>query len=166
LRWAVRGCAKGIDARWLVPALVVATMSLAACAFAAPATDAPAPATRGSATFDLAAVRAKFVYECRDPIVVDDRFCEQVQIAAMSAEGSALRVPTTLKSIATDRAAAICNQLAVNHFDGDDRDLGYKSVGILDRDGGRAAACSVGMRPPRYRLPESPATDGEAIVGD
>ena len=95
------------------------------------------------ATFDVAAVQASFTDECESPIVVDELFCEQVEIAGMEADGSILTVPTTLNAEATDRAEAICEQLAVAHFDGDGEDLGYATIGVLDRDGGNAAACSV-----------------------
>ena len=96
-----------------------------------------------SPSFDLAAVQASFTEECESPIVVDELFCEQVEIAGMQAEGSILTVPTTLNAEATDRAQAICEQLAAAHFDGDGADLGYSTIGILDRDGGNAAACTV-----------------------
>lgn len=93
--------------------------------------------------FDVAAVRATFAAECPEPLVVDEFFCEQVQIDRISGEGSILLVPTLLNAEATDRAAAICEQFARFHFDADANDLGYTTVGILDRDGGNAAACSV-----------------------
>ena len=103
------------------------------------ADDAPEPAA-----FDLTLVRANFAAECEAPIVVDDLFCEQVDLDGMTAEGTILRVPTTLNAEARDRAQVICATIARVHFDGDTgEDLGYETVGILDRDGGNAAACSV-----------------------
>lgn len=104
----------------------------------------PAPATTKPATFDITTVRTSFTEECADPIVVDDLFCEQVDIGAMWAEDDILNVPTTLNAAATDRAAVICDLITTVHFDATGTDLGYRYVGILDRDGGRAAACSVG----------------------
>lgn len=96
----------------------------------------------GSFSFDLALVQSNFTAECQDPIVVDDLFCEQVKISEMTAAGKLLTVPTTLNAAATDRAAAICDQLAIAHFDGDtSADLGYVSIEVLDRDGGTAATC-------------------------
>jgi hypothetical protein len=62
----------------------------------------------------------------------------------MTADGTILKVPTGLNATATDRAQAICEFIATVHFDsatGDD--LGYQTVGILDKNGGHAAACSV-----------------------
>lgn len=44
---------------------------------------------------------------------------------------------------ARDRAEAICNQFVFAHFDIDGTDLGYEIIGILDKDGGNAAACTV-----------------------
>jgi hypothetical protein len=102
------------------------------------------PDTPEPAGFDLAAVKANFSAECESPIVVDDLFCEQVQIDGMTADGTILNVPTTLNAAATDRADAICEAVARIRFDGETGDdLGYTFVGIKDRDGGNAAACSV-----------------------
>jgi hypothetical protein len=100
-------------------------------------------ATPEPPAFDLGAVKANFTDECADPIIVDDLFCEQVTIASMTAEGTILRVPTTLNAAARDRASVICQQLATAHFDGTGKDLGYDTIGVLDKDGGNAAACSV-----------------------
>ena len=96
------------------------------------------------ATFDVSAVRASFTEECKDPIVVDGTFCVQVAINEMSAEGDILTVPTTLNAMADDRAEAICDQLAMVHFDAEGEDLGYRIIGVLDQDGGNAASCTVG----------------------
>ena len=104
------------------------------------ATSTEAPATPA---FDLGAVKANFTDECTDPFVVDDLFCEQVVITDMTADGEILNVPTTLNAAATDRAEVICNQLAVAHFDSSGTALGYEIIGILDQDGGNAAACTV-----------------------
>ena len=41
-------------------------------------TTAPTPTAAG---FNLAAVKANFVDECKDPTAVDDLFCEQVKVA-------------------------------------------------------------------------------------
>lgn len=117
---------------------IIAALLLAGCSSAPAATPKPTPA------FDIAAVRTNFIDECKDPAVVDALFCEQVTIAAMSVDGEILNVPTTLNASATDRAKVICSALAHAHFDANAKDLGYKYIGILDKDGGHAAACSVG----------------------
>jgi hypothetical protein len=109
---------------------------------AACSAEAGASAPAGPA-FDVAAVQANLRAECEDPIVLDELLCTQVDIDGLSADEDILYVPTTLNADADQRAGAICDQLALAHFDGDGNDLGYKFVGILDRDGGNAAACSV-----------------------
>lgn len=87
---------------------------LSACGGQADSIAQPDPAT-----FDLALVQANFLAECEDPIVVDELFCEQVDIDGMSADGAILNVPTTLNAAATDRAEVICQILARVHVDGD-----------------------------------------------
>lgn len=114
----------------------MACMMLAACG----GSGASAPPTPA---FDVGAVRANFTDECADPAVVDDLFCEQVVLSGMTAEGDILNVPTTLDPTANERADAICNQLAFAHFDAEGRDLGYRIIGVLDKDGGHASACTV-----------------------
>jgi hypothetical protein len=52
-------------------------------------------------------------------------------------------VPTLLNAEADERARAICDLFTQFHFDGEANDVGYTTVGILDRDGGNAAACTV-----------------------
>ena len=94
-------------------------------------------------SFDIAAVKANFTDECKDPIVVDDLFCQQVKIDQMTASGIDLTVPTGLNAASTARADAICDQITTAHFDGDGNDLGYQSVVILSKDGGEAATCLV-----------------------
>ena len=72
--------------------------------------------------------------------------CRQLRGPVIGAEAGRVgadEMPTTLNAEARDRAEAICNQFVVAHFDADARDLGYEFVGILDRDGGNLAACSV-----------------------
>jgi hypothetical protein len=93
--------------------------------------------------FDLAAVKRSFTDECKSPTIVDGLFCQQVQVAGMSGVGTILRVPTTLDPAATDRADTICDELAEAHLGRDGKDLGYQSIGILDKDGGNASACTV-----------------------
>lgn len=87
--------------------------------------------------FDLGAVRARFVTECEAPVVVDGLFCEQVEFHGMRGEGHSLHVPTTLRGKDYDRAVAICNQVAIAHFDGHGRDLGYVSITVGSRIAGR-----------------------------
>jgi hypothetical protein len=130
--------------RGVLLALVLATVAGCSAESAQPTATPTTRATPASPAFELATVKASFTDECKDPIVVDDLFCEQVQISHMTAEGSILQVPTTLNAAATDRARAICDQVALAHFDGaTGNDLGYHTVGILDMDGGNVAACTV-----------------------
>lgn len=125
-------------------ALLLMSVVLAACTSSAAPTAAPIEATTPEPpAFDLAAVKANFIDECKDPAVVDDLFCEQVKIGDMTAAGDILNVPTTLSPAARDRAEAICDAFALAHFDGDGKPLGYAIIGILDMNGGNAAACSV-----------------------
>jgi hypothetical protein len=89
-------------------------------------------------------VKANLQDECKDPIIVDTDFCQQVKIDAMTGDGTILNVPTTLNAAADERARAIWEMLAQAHFDGaTGNDRGYETIGILDKDGGHAAACSV-----------------------
>jgi hypothetical protein len=124
--------------------IVALAMAAGGCGTSVAPTQVPIP-TIEAPSFDVTAVRANFVEECRHPIIVDELFCEQVRISEMSGEGSILDVPTTLAPAEgfDDRANAICAMLATGHFDGEGRDLGYHIIGVLDKDGGNAAACSV-----------------------
>lgn len=61
----------------------------------------------------------------------------------MTADGTILLVPTTLNAAARGRAEAICKLFALVRFDTEGVALGYEVVGILDRDGGNAAACTI-----------------------
>jgi hypothetical protein len=123
---------------------IVVALAIAGCGSdgGAPADPAVEPTVEPPA-FDLAAVKANFTDECKDPFVVDETFCEQVEISGMTADGEILNVPTTLAAEADDRGYAICDALAIAHFDLDGNDLGYSTIGILDRDGGNLAACNV-----------------------
>lgn len=124
--------------------LLFVALALAACGSSGgPPTSDTAQVTPEAAEFDVAAVRASFIDECNDPIVVDELFCEQVKIGEITGESDILTVPTTLNAAAGDRAAAICDQIAIAHFDADAVDLGYKYIGVKDQEGGDAAACSV-----------------------
>ena len=101
------------------------------CADYAP-TDAPLiMPTLGPEAFDLAAVKAHFTQECSTP-VVDEQFCEQVEIAGMEAADTVLHVPTTLDPGARDRGGVICDQLAEAAVDSD---LGYEIVVVWDKGG-------------------------------
>lgn len=120
--------------------MIVSLLGLFGCSAGTPApTLEPAPEPPA---FDLATVKTNFADECKDPIVFDDVFCQQVEIGQMTGEGDILTVPTTLNAAATERAAAICDQIARAHYDSETgKDLGYEIIGILDKDGGNAAAC-------------------------
>lgn len=123
--------------RWIVGLALLLTLE--ACGGGAPA----ARATPEPPAFDVAAVAAAFKGDCKDPDPIDPLLCQQVKLDSLSGEGTILRVPTTLNSAATARAEAICDEFAVAHFDTNSVDLGYQTIGILDRDGGNAAACST-----------------------
>ena len=90
-------------------------------------------------------MKSNFSDECVDPIIVDDLFCTQVDIGAMTANGPFLTVPTALSASGMDdRAAVICDQIAIAHFDGATGDpLGFETIVILDRNGGTAAECRI-----------------------
>lgn len=121
--------------------LILCLIGTAACSSPAASTDDGAPEP---AAFDLALVRSNFTDECSDPIVVDEAFCDQVEISGMTADGDILNVPTGLNAASRDRGAALCEMLATAHFDGATGDpLGYEYVGILDMNGGNLAACTV-----------------------
>ena len=94
-----------------------------------------------SASFDVALVQANFNAKCRDLIEFDALFCEQVKIDDMTASGHLLTVPTTLHAGAFDRAAAICNQVAVAHLDGAGVELGYRDIEIWDQSDDYLADC-------------------------
>ena len=113
---------------------------VAACSSAAAPTATP---TREPLFVDIAAVKASFIEECKDPIVFDELFCKQVKIAEMTAAGDILTVPTTLSEAAQGRANAICEQVARAHSDGNAMSLAYRYIGIKDMNGGDAAACSI-----------------------
>lgn len=125
-----------------IAAFAILCFMLAACASEAPAGDAE---PEEEPAFDLALVQSNFQDECADdPIVVDELFCDQVDIDGMTADGTILNVPTGLNAAARDRARVICEMLARAHFDGaTGDDLGYGAIGVLDVDGGNAAACTV-----------------------
>jgi hypothetical protein len=109
---------------------------------ATPAVDAP-----GAQAFDLDLVKSNFADECADPIVVDELFCQQVDIDGMTVQdGTTLIVPTLISGSGMEpRASVICEVFARVHFDGETgEDLGYQTIGILDREGGNAAECAVG----------------------
>jgi hypothetical protein len=86
--------------------------------------------------FDVGAVQAAYLSECAASIAVDELFCEEVRIRKMSGEGDTLYVPTALKGRDAARAAAICNQLAIGHFDPRGNDFGYTVIAIVKRNGG------------------------------
>jgi hypothetical protein len=125
-----------------VVGLAVIVSALAACGSEGTPTTAeeetPAPPV-----FDVGAVQANFTDECKEPVVVDELFCEQVKIPQMSADGTILIVPTTLDPAVDERGDVICDQLALAHFDADGKDLGYDVIGIKDMNGGNLAACTV-----------------------
>ncbi len=119
-----------------VSALAVAALVLAACS-------SPAVPQPSAATFDVQAVEANLAAECENPNVLDESVCDQVAINELTGIGESLVVRTSLSPSDTERARALCQQLAQIHVDGEGNDLGYTVIGIRDRDGGRVAACEV-----------------------
>ena len=110
-------------------------------------TELPEPTTAAAsgsaATFDLELVKSTFVGECAHPTIVDEAFCEEVDIDGMTADGRALVVPTTLAED-IGRAIQICYWIS---------DVRVAYLGrvplaeffntVLDRDGRAAATCAV-----------------------
>lgn len=124
----------------------VVVLLVAACGGSAPpaAPTAKLPtAAPPTPAYDLAAVKANFKEECADPVVLDERTCKQIKIDGMTADGVILNVPTTLEPGISDEAKFLCKQMTFAHFDSDAKPLGYEIVGILDKNGGNAAACTI-----------------------
>ena len=87
-------------------------------------------------------MQSNFTTECQDPIVVDELFCQQVKIDLMTGHGTVLTVPTGLNTLARDQARAICDMIALAHFDGDTgNDLGYTTIRVLDLNNDLVATC-------------------------
>src|SRR5262245_32293258 len=63
------------------------------CSAATSVTPAPKPKSQ---SFSINAVQASFMDDCKERIVVDELFCEEVVIEQMSGDGPILYVPTTL----------------------------------------------------------------------
>lgn len=128
-------------------ALLAVGLVLGACSSPVPygGPGGPYPAPSASAAFDLALVQSNYRAECGDPIIVDDLFCQQVDIDGMIGAGDILFVPTGLSAVGMyDRASVICEMVLVAHFDGaTGHDLGYRTVSILDMNGGNLLACDV-----------------------
>lgn len=125
--------------------IITLALVLTACS-SAPAAATPAPVTTAEPPwFDAAAVQASFVEECKDAGGADELLCLQVQVAGMSAEGDLLRVPTTLNAGAQGQGLALCEQLAWSHLLGRGMEghLGFRHIGVMDKNGGDLAACSV-----------------------
>ena len=135
--------------------LVVLGLILSACSgqvvsetFGNVGTELPMPTTAAAsgsaaATFDLELVKSAFVDECAHPTIVDEAFCEEVDIDGMTADGRALPVPATLAED-IGRAIQICYWIS---------DVRVASLGrvplaeffntVLNRDGLAAATCAV-----------------------
>lgn len=125
--------------------MAVLILVLAACSSPVAPPDAIDEAPDAVA-FDLALVQSNFTDECADPTIFDDLLCQQVDIDGMTADGSILTVPTTLSAVGDmgPRAEVICELIAFMHFDGaTGDDLGYDTIGILDREGDNLTACTV-----------------------
>ena len=94
-------------------------------------------------SFDLSAVQATYTAGCGPPRTAVGLVCQQLRIHRMSAEGDTLTVRTRLSAEDRDRAAAICDQLAIAHFDREGRDLGYQFIEILTRASRTVATCQL-----------------------
>lgn len=118
--------------------LLVVVMVLAGCSSpAAPDDESPAPAE-----FDLALVRSHFTDECTHPTFEVDEACQQMDIDGMTADGSILNIPTGLNPSNGDRAEGYCLFPASVHYGGPNgEDLGYRTIRILDYNGGILAEC-------------------------
>ena len=94
--------------RWLILVVVVVAAACSSTATTTSITETTAP-TPTAAGFNLAAVKANFVDECKDPTAVDDLFCEQVKVAAMmltATSSTSLRLSIRGRQIAPTRSAA------------------------------------------------------------
>jgi len=84
---------------------LVAVLALAACGGGS----TPPPPTPEPAAFDLSAVEAKFRADCKDNAEVGSWFCDSVNLARMTGEGTILTVPTTIdpdaEKVGTPRSA-------------------------------------------------------------
>ena len=101
-------------------ALIVALVALLALGYLSlvPTHVPPAPPP----TYDVAAVKARLLEECRSPTVVDADLCQQVKIPKIIGTAGTLRVPTNLVGPTTatggpgpdlvNRLLTICQQLA------------------------------------------------------
>lgn len=111
-------------------------------------TELPEPtavSASGSAAsaFDLELVKSVLAEECARPTIVDDAFCDEVDIDAMTARDRALLVPTTLAEDA-GRAIQICYWTSDVRVAALGRDpLAGLFNTVLDRDGRAAATCAV-----------------------
>lgn len=122
--------------------IMAAVLLLSACGTTA--TTATTPPKAEEPAFDLALVKANFTAECTHPPFGVDLFCEHIDIDRMTADGSILNVPTNLNAAGSDRAAEVCGFFATVHYDGaTGDDLGYETIGILDRNGGKLATCGT-----------------------
>jgi hypothetical protein len=70
-------------------------------------------------------------------------YCGRVEFDSMTADGTILTVPTQFAAGDANNADTACYLIAKGHRDPFGKDLGYETVGVLDVDGGNAAACAV-----------------------
>jgi hypothetical protein len=96
-----------------------------------------------AAAFDLELVQMAIVAECEvEPVLFDQETCDQIDAEQLTADDTTLRVSTSLDPSDTDRAGAICEQIAEMRFSGEDNeDVGFETVAILDTAGATAAEC-------------------------
>ena len=94
-------------------------------------------------SFDLSAVQATYAAGCGPQRTAVGLVCQQLRIHRMSAEGDTLTVRTRLSAEDGDRAAAICDQLAIAHFDSAGSNLGYEFIEILTRGARTVATCEA-----------------------
>jgi hypothetical protein len=94
-------------------------------------------------TYDLERVSAALEDECREPLVVDLLFCEEVVIAEIGGYEGTVQVPTTLLPAGAGRAQTVCEQLSMLNSNRGDGGLGFDTIVILDVDGRESAQCGA-----------------------
>lgn len=97
--------------------------------------------------FDIEKVQANWVAECEEiwDSALEQDMCDSAAFDKMAANGLTLIVPTSYERTLAERAAELCDIVAVYHYDrntGYD-DLGYKAVNVLDATGAEAARCAT-----------------------
>jgi hypothetical protein len=93
--------------------------------------------------YDVAAVKASFADECRNPSVFEGETCERIDVDGVRGDGVYLIVPTTGLHWHPERAQVVCEQIDSAHLDVDGEPLGYDIVIIEGKNNKRLAECTV-----------------------